>query len=892
MRYTFDRFQLDPDLHRLEDADGRETTLRPQAFKVLEYLVRRAPSMVSREELLKAVWGHNALSVSGVAQAVREIRRALHDDASQPRIIATRHGCGYQFVADVTVDATPAPKKISDSSAEPVTLSHSPLATMAVFGLLLIGMVAGSYWFRPGSGELLPVYGSQPAGWVRLDGISMPEDIEARAAFMRGAQAMADMEWYRAAEQFDASLGFDAESVAARLGQIEAYLRAGYEVRARELIDHPALKLDGLSRRERLEVRALLARLSGDWNEVTHCMRSLTEFFPQQIEYHFGLFEALLASAPPSDARSALERIRKLLPAENPGARYYLAQYALERRDDHPADALAAAQMALNAAESGQKRMLYARSELAIGHSLSTIGRLAEAREAYVRAVDTMHFGQHESGRAEALLELAKLDLQKHRLERVRQNMAPACKVFAAIGNTLGMSSCTRTEGQLLVALGEADAARPLLEQSIRRFESAGDLEQAAEVYLELGHLQLDAGTLEDAEASFTRAGRLFERIGDRSGYAWVRHANGLLLQRKDMLVEARIAHTDAYVIFRGLSVNRGEAASAHGMANALGGEGKVARAEELLDSAIKLYRDLGDRPALADAIFDAGILALNSGQLAAAEAHLAESARLLISLGRTDRAAIALAELSRVYIDQARAEQAHRALASAAALKPSNSEYLASINSISGYLALLECDRELAARLFDASQQLREGLQDESLKLRSHLDRGRLDLERGRPDLAEASALHIVDRIDQSRNNHLVAEGFVVLVEALQLQGRINEAREQLLRVERLGLVNASLKVALGYQILLGKLDMVADPSAHLRAVRERANNAGYRLLALETDVALASKLLGSGQTGAGRELATAVMERARQTGILYVAERAMRLNTSESEPDISLTD
>ena len=86
---------------------------------------------------------------------------------------------------------------------------------------------------------------------------------------------------------------------------------------------------------------------------------------------------------------------------------------------------------------------------------------------------------------------------------------------------------------------------------------------------------------------------------------------------------------------------------------------------------------------------------------------------------------------------------------------------------------------------------------------------------------------------------------------------------------MERLGLVGASMKVDLAYQILLGKLDMVADPSAHLRMVRQRANHAGYRLLALETDVALASKLLGNGQTGEGRELATAVMERARQAGM-----------------------
>lgn len=889
MRYRFDRFELDPELHRLEGADGREITLRPQAFKVLEYLVGRAPSVVSRDELLKGVWGHNALSVSGVAQAIREIRRALDDDASQPRIVATRHGCGYQLVAAVTsLEATA--KAVSPDGAA-MTRGHSPLATMAVFGLLLVGLVAGSYWFNPVP-DAQRLAGGQVESLARLEGPPMPEGAEARAAFAQGLGAMRSLDWIRAIERFTASLEFDSASVAARLGLVDAYLRAGYEMRARDLVNHPALQLGNLSRRGRLEVRAQLARLSGDWDEVAHCMRSLTEFFPKQLEYHYALFEALLASAPPGIAREALERIARIMPGEATGARYYLALHALNLREDLPADALAAARMALDEAKSSGGGALYAHAEMALGRSLARIDRLVEAGDAFGRAAEAMRAGHHEFGRAGAQLELARLDLRQYRTQRVRPRMEPACKVLGGIGSTLGMARCTRLEGELSVAQGDAAAARSLLEQSAAAFERAGSLNEAAEAYLALAGDQIRAADLADARDAVARAGELFERLGNRSGYAWVSHARGLLLQRQDMVVEARIAYSDAYVVFRGLSDRAGEAAAARGMAGALNFKGKLARASELLDDAVAIYRALDDRPALAETLFDAGMLAERTGHLALAERHLDEAAALLQTTGRSDRATLVLAELSRVFIDQARAEQAREALEAATALKPAGAGYLASLNSVSGYLALLECDRDRAEQLFTAARDYRGSLADESANLQSQLDHARLYIERGRAGDAERAARYIVDHIDQSESNSLVANGFVVLVESLQLQGRANEARQELVRMERLGLVDASVKVDLAYQILLGKLDMVADPSTHLRMVRERANKSGYRLLALETDVALASKLLGSGQTGEGRELANAVMERARQTGMLYVAERAMRLSAPQSEDGMSLAD
>jgi len=890
MPYTFDRFQLDPDLHRLDDAGGREITLRPQAFKVLEYLVRRAPSVVSREELLKGVWGHNALSVSGVAQAIREIRRALDDDASQPRIVATRHGCGYQLVARVTIREA-AVQAVAPPHDAPIARPHSPLATMAVFGLLLIGLVAGSYWFSPLPDRLLPADG-RLGPLAPIDARSMPEGVEGRAAFAQGLDAMRRLDWVRAVERFNASLALDPESVAARLGLVDAYLRAGYEARARDLIDHPALQLGNLSRRERLEVRAQLARLSGDWDEVVSCMRSLAEFFPDRLEYHFALFEALLIAAPPAMAGEELERIRRMLPGEAPGTRYYLARHALSMREDQPAEALAAARLALVEAKFEGGDALNAHAEFALGRSLARVDRPVEAAEAFGRAVEAMRASHDDFGRSAAQLALARLELRRYRLQKVRPLMDPACEVLGGIRSTLGMARCTRLEGELMAAQGDFAAASALLEQSVASFERIGRLNEAAELYLELGRHQIIAGNLDRAEDDILRAGGLFERIGNRSGYAWVRHATGLLLQRQGLIVESRIAHSDAYVVFRGLSDRSGEAAAARGMAAALDLEGKLDRASQLLDESVALYRALDDLPELAETLFAAGMLAERSGQLDLAERHLGESAKLLMAVGRTDRASLAFAELSRVFIDQARAGQARQALAEASALQHVGAEYLASLNSVAGYLALLECDRELAEQLFTASRRLRDNSEDPSLYLQSQLDHARLYIERGRADEAELAARYIVEHIDQSDSNTLVAEGFVVLVDSLELQGRNNEARQELVRMERIGLVNASVKVDLAYQILLGKLDMVADPSAHLRAVRQRANEAGYRLLALETDVALASKLLGSGQTGEGRELATAVMKRARQTGMLYVAERAMRLNAPQSESGGPLTD
>lgn len=77
---------------------GRRIQLTPKAFAVLDYLRQRPERLVTKDELLAAIWP-KVYVVDGVLKvAVREIRKILQDDPQTPRFIETVHRRGYRFI--------------------------------------------------------------------------------------------------------------------------------------------------------------------------------------------------------------------------------------------------------------------------------------------------------------------------------------------------------------------------------------------------------------------------------------------------------------------------------------------------------------------------------------------------------------------------------------------------------------------------------------------------------------------------------------------------------------------------------------------------------------------------------------------------------------------------
>jgi two-component system alkaline phosphatase synthesis response regulator PhoP len=80
--------------------DGSPAALSTKEFQLLRYLVEHRGRTLSRDELLKEVWGYaSAPSTRTVDVHVAWLRQKLEDDPKQPKFILTVHGQGYKFAA-------------------------------------------------------------------------------------------------------------------------------------------------------------------------------------------------------------------------------------------------------------------------------------------------------------------------------------------------------------------------------------------------------------------------------------------------------------------------------------------------------------------------------------------------------------------------------------------------------------------------------------------------------------------------------------------------------------------------------------------------------------------------------------------------------------------------
>src|SRR5215471_9854439 len=138
--------------------NGEVFSVEPKAFRVLLFLLRNPHKLITKEELLDAVWGDVAVSENSLTRSIALLRKLLDDDTHEPRYIATVPTVGYRFLRDVRVTedgflSASAVKTLTESPAESASQSPAPekkhrshrkyvLGVLAAFILL-----AGAGWF-------------------------------------------------------------------------------------------------------------------------------------------------------------------------------------------------------------------------------------------------------------------------------------------------------------------------------------------------------------------------------------------------------------------------------------------------------------------------------------------------------------------------------------------------------------------------------------------------------------------------------------------------------------------------------------------------------------------------------------------------------------------------
>src|SRR5215213_1135199 len=75
--------------------------VRPKAFAVLNYLIGQPGRLVTKEELLNAVWPDTFVGDAVLKVTIGQLREALADDPKSPRFIETAHRRGYRFIGAI-----------------------------------------------------------------------------------------------------------------------------------------------------------------------------------------------------------------------------------------------------------------------------------------------------------------------------------------------------------------------------------------------------------------------------------------------------------------------------------------------------------------------------------------------------------------------------------------------------------------------------------------------------------------------------------------------------------------------------------------------------------------------------------------------------------------------
>ena len=99
MTRQFGEFVLDSEARQLR-RDGVDVRLSPKAFDLLRTLLDRRPDVLSKADLLAAIWPDIFVVEANLNVVIAEIRRALGDDRQAPRFIRTVHGVGYAFCGE------------------------------------------------------------------------------------------------------------------------------------------------------------------------------------------------------------------------------------------------------------------------------------------------------------------------------------------------------------------------------------------------------------------------------------------------------------------------------------------------------------------------------------------------------------------------------------------------------------------------------------------------------------------------------------------------------------------------------------------------------------------------------------------------------------------------
>ena len=233
-QFRFGHFLLDVK-ERTLFRSGDPPYLPPRTFDTLLFLVSRPGQLVTKEELISAVWDGAVVTDNALTRCIKEVRQALGDDAKNPRYVETVPRVGYRFVAKVEErpdagepPSAPTGETYGESRPEPAITAEK--SRRPGFVLLLVLAVALAWVLlkpRPGVDDtgphdvalaenavaVLPFADFTDNGELEYYGEGIAEEVTNRLSLVDGLSVLA----FTVSSRYGGS-GADPREVARELG--------------------------------------------------------------------------------------------------------------------------------------------------------------------------------------------------------------------------------------------------------------------------------------------------------------------------------------------------------------------------------------------------------------------------------------------------------------------------------------------------------------------------------------------------------------------------------------------------------------------------------------------------------------------------------------------------
>jgi eukaryotic-like serine/threonine-protein kinase len=392
--------------------------------------------------------------------------------------------------------------------------------------------------------------------------IAIPKDPAAARFYAEGLAKLHAYDALSARVLLEKATTADPLHALSHAALAETWSSLGYDGKAREEAKRAMDLSDGLSREERLSIEGRYRELSRDFAPAIEIYKTLSNFFPDSVEYGLRLAWAQLEADHANETLMTLQRIRALSEPENKDARIDLVE---TKACEALSDFWRMRQVAATAAEKGQVQ----------GSRLL----VAEARE--------------REGRA--WTELGEYD-------KAQASLSEARKLFAASGNPRESAVVAIDLADLLYAKGDNVAARQAYEEAVRGFRSTGAQQQLANALSREGSLFYDQGLLADARRLQEQALQIDREIGNGTERDLSNLAN--VLEALGDLDSALHAREQALQGFRRDGDKNDEGVTLMNIGSVFLKIGEVVSAKRCIEQAAAIQRETGHKRGLGFSLF------------------------------------------------------------------------------------------------------------------------------------------------------------------------------------------------------------------------------------------------------------------------------------------------